>query len=122
MFVEQQRQPQPEGELDCAGDQRIEEGVEQRQLCHLVADQKGKILQADPMPSPPHLGVSEAEPDAQPEGIGEKDEQQGCCRQHERQAQGIGAVSQAGESVQGESSFRLSRKRVMRARVSREVQ
>jgi hypothetical protein len=46
--IQQQREPQPERELDDARDDRIEERVEERQLRDAVADQEPEVVEPDP--------------------------------------------------------------------------
>ena len=48
LLVQQQRQPEPERELDDARDERVEERVEERQPRDRVAPQELVVLEADP--------------------------------------------------------------------------
>ena len=94
LLVQQQRQPQPEHELEDARDDRVEERVEQRQPRDRVAPQELVVLEADPLAGAADLGVGEAEPDAQAERIGQEQQQQHRRRQHEQQPERVAVVLQ----------------------------
>src|SRR5262249_7297374 len=97
MLVEQKRKPKSQRELDHAGYERIEECVEQSQPRYRIVPKENKILESDPFPCTSDLGICEAEPGAEPEGIGQKDQQQRCRRQHEDAAEQVAVVEGARE-------------------------
>ena len=60
--------------------------VEDREPEQAVVPQRLVVLEADEHAGPADARIGEAEPDAEPERIGEKDEQKDRRRQHEQQA------------------------------------
>ena len=97
MLVEQKREPQAEPELDDAGDEGIEERVEQREPRNCVAPQITVILEADPDTAATDFGVCEAEEGAQSQRVGQEHEQQCCGGQHEQQPEDGPVVECAGK-------------------------
>jgi len=92
LLVQQQREPEPEGELDDARNGGVEKRVEQGEARDLVAPEELEILEADPDPVAADLGVGEAKIGAEPERIGEKHQQQNRARQHEDEAEHMPVV------------------------------
>ena len=96
--VEEQREPEAKRELDDARHHRVEDGVEEREARDRIVPEELVVLEADPRAGAPDLGVGEAEPEAEPERIGQEDDQQQCRWQHEQHAQRIAIVLQSLES------------------------
>ena len=82
-----QRQPQAEREFQDRSDDRVEHGVEDGQPEDAVAPQILVVFQADEDAGPADPRIGKAEPDAEPERIGQKDQQKHRRRQHEDQAE-----------------------------------
>jgi hypothetical protein len=97
MLVEQQGQPQAQHEFQDRGDDGVENGVEHRQPEHAVVEQEAIVLEADEVASPADARIGEAEPDAEPQRIGEKAQQEHARRQHEQECQRSPAVVQPGQ-------------------------
>src|SRR5205823_9171186 len=80
---------QAEGELDDARDRRVEDRVEEREPRDGIAPNKFEVLEADEFAAAPDLGVGEAQPCAEPEGIREKRHQQRRGGQQEQQPEDV---------------------------------
>jgi hypothetical protein len=82
----------PSANLMTLATHRIEERVEERQLRHAVGHQVLEVVDPDPHPGAPDLGVGEAEPGAEPEGIRKEDQQQHARGQHENEAEEVAVI------------------------------
>ena len=89
VLVEQQREIEPDREFDGAGDAGVEQRVEHREPEHRVAPQPFVVFEADENAGAADARVGEREPDAEPERIGEKQDQERRRRQHEPEAEPI---------------------------------
>src|SRR3546814_10804229 len=75
-MVKNQGQPQAQSEFDDAGDNGIENRVEQRELRNRVAHQVNVVSQADPVTCVSKPGIGRPEPYPQPQRIGQKKQKQ----------------------------------------------
>ena len=92
VLVQQQREIEADGEFDGAGDERVEQRVEDREPEDRVVPQPLVVLGADELPDAADLGVGEGEPDAEPERIGQEEDQERHRRQHEPEAEPVPVV------------------------------
>src|SRR5690554_1724522 len=95
MLIQDERQPQPQDELQDRGDGGVEQGIEYRQPEDGVAPEPLVILETDENTGATDGGVGEAQPDAEPERIGQEAQKKDRCRQHEEQAEPVPAFGQA---------------------------
>ena len=97
VFVQQQGEPQAEGEFYDGGHRRVEHGVPDGGDEHTVGDEVLEVLQPDPVAVAADLGVGEGEPDAQAERVGEEGQQQPGGRKQADTDQEYPVVEQAGQ-------------------------
>ena len=74
--VEEERKPQTEPELPDRRHRRVEHAEEDRLPEQLVLEQVLEILEADPLTAASDRRIRERQPDAEPERVGEKRQQQ----------------------------------------------
>ena len=95
VLVEQEREIEPDREFEHAGDAGIEQRVEHREQEHRVVRQPLVVLEPDEDAGPADARVGERQPDAEPERIGEKQNQERRRRQHEPEAEPVAVDLQA---------------------------
>ena len=106
LLVQQQRQPEPQRELQDRREHRVDDRVGDREPEHRVVPQVLIVLEADEDSGPADLRIGEAEPDAEPERIGQEDEQDRRRRQQEQDAEHRPVLGQSGEAARSDPERR----------------
>ena len=76
MPVEQECQPQPEGQFEDGGNEGVEAGVPHRDMENVVVPDLDEVVHADEMPGHADSGVSHREQNAVDKGVGDKKREQ----------------------------------------------
>ncbi len=110
--VEEQRQPQPEREFrDRRGD-GVDKRVEDREPEHAVIEQRDVVFETDEHAGPADADIGKSHPDPETERIGEKEQQDRGCREHEQRRQHRAVVEHLRKRARIPSPLRPLRGRV----------
>src|SRR5262249_589710 len=81
-LMQQKRKIESDGELYGAGNGSVEQSVEDREPEDRIVTQEVIVLDADELAAATEPRICEGEPDAESERISEKQDEEGCGRQH----------------------------------------